>query len=306
MTTSYYPYFKKDALLFSRQEKQGCTLFQSKKRDDLSFQIANRTANEVVALCDGKRSIQDITAQMAKKYPVIDTDRILNDTYNVLRHYDIHGLIDWMNDESPFKIECDQFTIRFDNHTLVRRADERDYETVLSLIRLIIDRQDNKNEEILYASPAFKASGIISRTPMLPGQLELIIRQSFFSFSQFFYILEKKEKSIGLLSLLRPLPGHFSTSVGFFVLVDNNNTTEKAIDYYLQAISQDVLLHTIPIHQIRLVISENENDHTLIDVVEQQGFKRAAVLPDEYGENIAELIYTYKIHPMKFSAFKPI
>lgn len=306
MTFDCYPYFNTDALLYSREEKQGCMLFQSKKRGDLSFQIANRSANEIAELSNGKRAIQDIAFQMAEKYPAVDPERIIDDIHSVLRQLDMHGLIEWKNCKSPFENEYDQFTVKFDDHTIVRRADERDYEIILNLIQFITGQQDKERPGIYFASPKLKDIGMVFGSLVTPGQLELLLRSVLFSYSHFFYILTESGEPTGLFSLIRPFPRHCSISVGFLILVGNDETGEK-IDWFLQVVSKDTALRTTPIHQIRFSIEENDlNCDSLVDAIELQKFEKVGILPEEYGENASELVYTRAMTPIELSAFRLI
>jgi len=203
--------------------------------------------------------------------------------------------IDWNKGESPFKSDFDESTFCFEDHTVVRRADERDYEILLDFIRFFIEEGEEGNTSVSYISPVLRQSGITSGSAVPPGQLELFLRQSFFSFSHLFYILERQGKTIGLISLLRSPQGHCSISVGLLFLLDNKQL-EKAIDFFLDAVSQDDLIRSISATQIRLSIKENDqNNVELENVIKQRDFEKVAVLPDEFGEDTAELIYTRKI-----------
>lgn len=96
------PIFKKENLSYSREEKEGYWTFISKLHPETRELIVNFTGREILELCDGIRSLEEIEAEMVNRYPSVGREQIKNDVCKSIATFSRLGIIEWVNNDNPF------------------------------------------------------------------------------------------------------------------------------------------------------------------------------------------------------------
>lgn len=83
------PIFKRENLLYFREEKDGYFTIISKKHPETRELIINSTAFKILELADGNRTINEIINEFRRKFSDVSEDIIKKD---ILKHY--HHFLD--------------------------------------------------------------------------------------------------------------------------------------------------------------------------------------------------------------------
>lgn len=95
------PVFKRENLLYFREEKEGYFTIISKMHPETRELIINSTAMKILELADGNRTINEIINEFQQKYNDVSKDIIKKDVLKTLSSFTRLGIVEWIN-ENPF------------------------------------------------------------------------------------------------------------------------------------------------------------------------------------------------------------
>lgn len=73
------PVFKKENILYEREEKEGYWTITSKVHPETRELIINPTARNILELADGSRTMNEIEFDFINKYPEVPKEKIKTD-----------------------------------------------------------------------------------------------------------------------------------------------------------------------------------------------------------------------------------
>jgi hypothetical protein len=89
------PTFHFDRLEYFREEKEGYITIRSSTHPETNEVVLNPTANQIIRLCDGSRSVAAVAAAMKGLYPKAPPDVIERDINTMISSLSRMRLIDW-------------------------------------------------------------------------------------------------------------------------------------------------------------------------------------------------------------------
>jgi len=254
--------FSKDNLKYFREEKNEYITVMSKEHPESKELIINPTAKEILYLCNGKRSYSEIVEIMLNKYDV--KRKILeNDIRKTLLFYSNLKIIEWLEGENPFIMNHCKVLSEKEELT-AKLAHESD-------IRKILDFLQNYKETLNYYSPYINEG----------DYSELVLRSKLFSFSEEFFILEKKGVIQGCLGIQMPINQSF-TAAAINIILCPENELEHLLKYSISILSKTSVC---PITKIRFIArNENSKDDLIANIVIKCGFIYEGFFRKEIGD----------------------
>lgn len=277
-----FPVFKKENLLYEREEKKGFITAIPKYHPETRELVINQTGRMILKLCDGKTTMEGIVEKMHNKFPQIEKEKISKDVMTILSQYSRLRIIEWMGG-NPF-LWRKETPLGDDYTAMIAQEDD------LSLLKKFIDENlfqqekiNNKKELFFYKSP------FISYL----DYHELSIRAKIFNFIEEFFLLFKKDKLYGIISISPPLPKQpFSIATINFVVVPL--TLWKEFFKYAYDILPFISISRIT----KLIIYESSQKRIALEFKEallKEGFEEEAILQDEidFSENLKRFTKYY-------------
>lgn len=96
-----YPIFKKENLLYERQEKERYWTIIPKFHPETQELVINYTSRKILELCNGKRSIEEVVDKMNEAFPTVSKKKIQEDVYITIEKFSRLLIIEWIG-ENPF------------------------------------------------------------------------------------------------------------------------------------------------------------------------------------------------------------
>ncbi len=229
--------------------------------------VVNRTGREIILLCDGTRTLQEIVDEMKIRYPKVEEKVLKNDIYKCLANFSRLCIIEWRNGNNPF-LYCKEEPIN--SHISLRIGQEDDLRNILTFIETVNSSAFPRENYFIYISPFY--------TPKEYG--EVALRQKLFSFIEEFFLLLKDGEIFGLLSIEIPsLPNNRAAKIKLIACPR---------DYFLNLLkySEDnfPFLSVRDITKIRIYELLGEPHFgELREVLLKNHYKEEGVLLDEFG-----------------------
>ncbi len=196
------PIFRKENLLYEREEKNGYWTFISKIHPETRELIVNRTGKEILMLCDGSRTLQMIEYEMQNRYPNVGSNRIRMDVAKTIAIFSRLGIIEW-EDENPFLYKKEE-PIADDLSMLIGQeyniCSIKEFIHSLGIFRSLTASEQNY---FFYESPLFN----------FKEYEEVALRQKLFAYAEEFFLLLQKEKIVGLISIELPVLPNNSAAI---------------------------------------------------------------------------------------------
>ena len=186
------PIFKLENIEYEREEKEGYWTIVPKFHPETRELVINRTAREILELCNGARTIEQIEAEMQSRYLETPNDLIYRDLCSTLARFSRLLVIEW-DGENPFlykreEIINDEFSLMI--------AEESDIIEIKSFIDNSGVLNGKEPREGNFAQWIYKNPRILSL------EYELVsIRSKIFAYMEEFFLLVGRDKISGLLSI---------------------------------------------------------------------------------------------------------
>jgi len=266
-----YPIFKKENLLYEREEKEGFWTITPKFYPEVKELVINRTAHMILEFCDGKTSIEEIIDKMKEAFPLVESRQIQKDVYSTLEKFSRLLVVEWIG-ENPFLFKNESILA---NDEILMTAQEDD---IIRIEKFINDSnifiEDKKQTELF-----------LHRDPLICSLEEysvVSLRAKLFHFIEEFFLLEKDREIRGLISISLPIQQYITAANIKLVITPK----DRFID--LLRYAQDILPN-ISIKRITKIRISDTNlkriDPELENILLNEGYKEEAILQHELGFN---------------------
>jgi hypothetical protein len=274
------PIYQKDAIVFSREERDGFMTVLHKDSPG-GMKLLNATSRNILDLCDGSNSVSQIHSFLKDRFPQETSHTLLRDLKQTLMIMTSESLVKWKNNQNPFFLNQSLFEVRHNALTRVYRATENDFNQVTDLVRKATAQERNGTD-----------SGLITviASPFMQARIfnDLLLRARMFNFTERIYFLEREGDKIGMLCVLDDFPMSRRGLVNLLTLTNAHNVLEDLLHLFGGAIS-DVKKH---ISKLKCSLFTDQSDIDNYDTcLKKAGFVREGVLKSEYASGIDEWLY---------------
>ncbi|MBM7836237.1 PqqD family protein [Clostridium sardiniense] len=254
------PIFNKKNLIYQRNEKKGITTFISKHHPELQALEMNEQTNNILNLCDGKKSINEISNKIKSNYSNVTLEEVQEDITNIIFVLWRIGIVEW-NGEHAFK---NIYEKSIDNVKYKMLTEDE----VIKLIREI-DKLDDR-ESKLFHTPYVTLDYILNISSA---------RQRVFHATEEYFRLDIDSKSILTLALATPLDARKSLTLTFYI--ENEKIPESTnIDEFIKwCVDTYKKLTGIDFTRIDIQIAEN-NYRSINKFIERTSFKELGIMKD--------------------------
>lgn len=282
------PVFTWENVQYRRDEKRGYVSVLSKDKPEYHIQVMNRSAKEIMELCDGSRTVNDIKLEMTSKYQGIARKQIDEDVDRTIVVLDRYGFIHW-DGPSPLEAEDDEPVLNFNDRLRVIRGEDRHFETIKDFfyefgIPKGFDQGDGRSK-----------NGFLSPHILPVMYIDIELRRKLIEFHEGFYLLIRNSDCIGLLGLLSHQPVSFSMMEISVILLRDGISISEGVKCLIDALKVDLndqLSDTVKIKCSVRSPSESQ-EYAFAEAIKQEGFLKEATLKDELGLGIDEIIYVW-------------
>lgn len=267
------PTFKNEHLEYFRQEKDGYWTFLSKRHPEVRELLVNATGKQVLDLCDGTRTEEDIVKAMKDLYPEAPLDLITKDVSKILTNYSRVAIVTW-DGENPYLFKREQY---LDDDYFGRIGTEEDIEVIMQFAK---EEQDGK---VHFASPFCKDFDFD----------EIVLRQRIFNYNEEFFFLEKDNKIEGMISVALPV-GNESHAGRIKTINCPKEQLGTLLKYTL-----DTLPYIGVVKLTKIKVDEdmtNQMDPEILAVLTEEGFFEEVVMKEElgFGRDLREWTWVYE------------
>ena len=269
------PIFKKENVLYEREEKDGYWTFLPKFHPETRELIVNRTSREILGLANGTKTVVEIKDTMVKKYPDVDKNLINNDVDKILSSFSRLRIVEWEG-ENPYLYKNLE---PLDKNWSLMIGQEHDLYNLSNFINSVSANIDTTNYHFV-------------RSPTVhPKQYtEISLRSRLFSFSEEFFLLYDNKKIGGLISIELPNIQN-NTSAELKYIVSPKQYFKQFLQYTIDNLP---FLSVNYITKIRLSESiKNLFSEDFKNSLKEIGFNLEGTLKDEYGFNNNVNIWSY-------------
>lgn len=269
------PIFKKENIVQEREEKAGYWTLISKYQPVLRELIINSTAKEIMAMCDGSKTLVEVKNEIKKKYPEIDENRIDTDVDKILSNLSRIGIVEWVG-ENPFLFKREE---PISEGYSLWIGGEKDIKKILEFINSI-STLTNNNDYFVYKSPALN-----------PTEYDLLnLRRKLFEYHEEFVLLLDKGEIRGLISIEMPIISN-STSSRIKLILSPKQYCKQILLFALDNYPVITVKQTT---KIRLDESlQNPFTQEFKKVLLETSYIEEGVLKNEFGFNGDIQIWSY-------------
>jgi hypothetical protein len=183
--TPAIPFFKKQNILYERPEKNGYWTFISTTHPETGEIIVNPTSREILQLCDGRRTLDQMRKLLKKRYTIRNDEQLVSDINQTVASFSRVGLIEW-NGKNPFLFDNPEPMTK---DVWLRIGQEYDLTVMRNFIRRFM-KQPLK-DYVCYFSPLIYKD----------EYNELNIRRKLFTYNEEFFLVFRKKTLIGLIAI---------------------------------------------------------------------------------------------------------
>lgn len=269
------PVFKKENLLYEREEKEGYWTITSRVHPEARELIINPTARNILELTDGSRTMNEIELDFINKYPEVPKEKIKTDIFRTLGSFTRLGVVEWVGD-NPFLYKKEEPLT--DGYSL-SIAQEENLRNIESFIKSMEDPSKVQERIVFYVNPL-----------IMQGEYsELVLRQKLFAFSEEFFLLRKDSEIKGMISISLPVhPKEFGATLRLVICPEKflNELFKYSRDYLLYLAVRDI--SKIEFYETNTVLVNDIFKKFLLE----EGFAKEGELKNELGFGKDLVIYS--------------
>lgn len=249
------PEFIPNQITYRRLEPNGFEVFRTKKHPELNEMLFNPSSQEMLKLCDGEKTFKIIMSELMEKYEV-EESLLFKDLYELYFNCWRMGLIAWVNG-NPYKGVYMEEKSGF----AYRMLTEED-----AVQRVV-------GKEFEYVNPYAKKEWDYS---------EAFVRQYSFRYQETYFVLEKGNKDILLMSLICNFNNANFLTIGLLQIYEENQVSEDLIKSFFRWCSEMISKHIARQKKFTSVVMYTvkkkgitASDRVLTEVFDKQGMCRA-------------------------------
>ena len=269
------PAFKRENLLYEREEKEGYFTVTSKVHPEARELIINPTARNILELADGSRTVNEIELDFINKYPEVPKEKIKTDIFRTLSSFTRLGIVEWVGN-NPFLYKNEEPLGEGYSLSIGQEKDLRDIE---SFIKSMENHAKVQEGIVFYMNPL-----------IIKGEYsELALRQKLFAFSEEFFLLRKDSEIKGVMSFSLPAhPKEFGTTLRLVICPEKflNDLFKYSRDYLLYLAVRDI--SKIEFYETNTASVNDSFKKFLLE----EGFIKEAELKNELGLGKDLMIYS--------------
>ena len=254
------PIFNKENLIYQREEKNGVTTFISKYHPELQALEINKQTNNILNLCDGNMSIDEISKKIKSNYQNITLEEVQADVTNIIFVLWRMGVINWKGDHA-FK------------NIYEKSLDNIKYKmlTENEVIELIgeINKLDVKENKFFY-TPYVTLDYILNTSSA---------RQRVFHGTEEYFILEIDSEPILALALATPLDIRKSLALTIYLENQKIPASIELNDFIKWCVDTYRKLTGIKFTRIDLKVSEH-NCKNIKEFIDRTNFEDSGIMKE--------------------------
>lgn len=282
------PKFMWDSVAYKREEKEGHLTIVSQNAPDLGSFVLNPTAQRVVELADGERSLSQVYAEFASTYDEVTPEAVKGDVNELLRQLGRLGLICWEDGRNPFLRVTPEIVIEDKASDLV---------AVLATESRLREIGDYLMTALGDPEPDDK---LIIKSPVLfhlADYSDLAIRNKIFQFVEFFGLIREGGETAGLCAVIASLPQSNSRTAHLTLLILDEKVDlgagARLIHRALSRLNEYVATTN---YKVRCYLTEEQaKSPVIMRLLTAIGFKEEGLLKDEIGPGQDLLMLAYWI-----------
>lgn len=270
----FKPKFLNNLIAYSREENDGFFSFRFITPALTNETILNWTCVEVIKLCNGETSLEDIVDYFVTEYNA-PRELVIKDVISIIQNFLDLQLITW-DGVNPF-IEKVKFDLGDEYSAYL--ADYKDVNKIVSYFKKanIMDMDMEKNKYI-YINPYVDLINLVNSETLKSG---------FLTKAQYIFLLEKEGKVKGLFFGMNNLKINVNTIIA--VLVDESTNKEQLfLDYVFSVLPQ---VSSKKVAKFRFYLSDKDSIKSTL--FKEDIFHRGITLEDELGYNCNIVEYNY-------------
>ncbi|PWX29380.1 hypothetical protein CYK93_14720 [Clostridium perfringens] len=265
------PKFSDSNFSYKRNENHGYISVHSKKLPFAKEIFINPTAYEILKLCNGKRTPEEISLQIVSLFKGISKEIVDKDLKEVLFQYSKYALINWEEGFNPF---MNRYSINLNNDFKLTLADE----TSLVELKDFLEK-DDKLHNIRYLN---------TTRNIKEYRDELILRQKLFMYSEEFVLLKDKNNRIaGVLSVL--IPSNMKSTCSSIGIIDMPKEFVSDSISFIVKIIKEIAVKDLSKIKYQHILDDNENKD-FRKIFLENGFISEATLKNEYKDIDIEIL----------------
>jgi hypothetical protein len=277
MNPNVKPKLMKEAFTFFRKENLGYASIISPGDPSKALHLLNPTAVEIAEMFTGERTLEEIKAEYATKYKQQSPSPLSQYIDQTLYILYLYNLIDLQDTEKELPTKGSPIP-------KVRKLEEWDFSALRNLF--------NGGE-----FPAKESNTIfhfLHPYVTLPLYSEMILRMRIFNRREFFYAITTGSRVDFAMSFYDERPLRPLACLGIIIGIQ-----EYSLDEGVACILPVLIKEISPLfHKLEWRYATDEKDYSpLIALLENFGFAREAVIPDEFGPGSHEVVYGRILSP---------
>lgn len=282
------PQFRKENLIYEREEREGYWTFISKFHPEARELIINFTAKEILQLCDGSKTLDEIEDIMKGRYSLVEQKKIKIDIAKILATCSRLGIIEWIGGDNPYLFLKKE---PISDELSMRVGQEYD----IKLIEGFVNSSDIWEKEMYN----YDLENFLYKSPFTIKEeyQEIALRQRLFGYVSEFFIVERRNKICGLAEIMRPLLPKSTTATLKLIIVprvlSNSLLKYSQENYPILAVATDIT-------KIQLLEPlKNPIERELKNSLIKMGYNEEGILYNECGFGNRVRIFGYS-YPKEF------
>lgn len=282
------PKFMWDSVAYKREEKEGHLTIVSQNAPDLGSFVLNPTAQRVVELADGERSLSQVYAEFASTYDEVTPEAVKGDVNELLRQLGRLGLICWEGGRNPFLRVTPEVVIEDEASDLVAVLATESHLREIGDYLMTALGDPEPDDKLIIKSPVLFH---------LADYSDLVIRNKIFQFMEFFGLIRKGDETVGLCAVIASLPQSNSRIAHLMLLILDEEVDlgagARLIHRALSRLNEYVATTN---YKVRCYLAEEQRKSPVImRLLTAIGFKEESLLKDEIGPGQDLLMMAYWI-----------
>lgn len=266
------PMFKKENVLFMREEHEGHWTLLPKFHPETRELIINSTSKMILDFCDGCLTVDMIIKKIVHTNYTIGEEQIRKDVNRALALFSRLQLIEWKG-ENPFLFKREQSLS--DCSYFLQIGTEDELPLILDFIKNSVQNKNDViiNDKISYINPNCAAK----------EYEELVIRQKLFSYTEDFFLLMNGNKIEGMISIMAPV---YPKTTGEIKLICCPHKYVKELILY--SLDNMLFIATTKITKVRITTNGIELNSNILEI-----FSKEYTAKNEYEFDQITYVYSY-------------
>jgi len=269
MNTAEKPIYSPENVIHFREEREGYVSLVSRAHPEAREIILNRTTNQIMKLCDGTLTLEEVLTRMEQFYPNVPRERIRKDVAGTLGSLTHLGVVTW-EFANPFE---NRWQADLGDGFWGHVAQESDFRVIMDLLGRW---SDQSNDSVLFHQSAQMVD---------QDYAEVIVRSKLFNYSEEFFLLTSGpdlDRAVGLATVSVPMLGN-STAAQLSRLMSPRDQVGRFLGYVVERLP---IVGARRMTKLKCLISDKPSDLDMEKSILAIGFEQEGVLKSEVGRGV--------------------